>query len=147
MSEPSAERLTELKQLASRKLTAVDRTGFGLHAKDLAKMLRDDEVPTTIGAGGLEGNPGMQVFVMVTREGLVLAHVAARASKNFAQRLPYGEIEQITVETPGVATRWNLLGKRQAHLLIRTPGELIRIKLMARHLAEEIRELTESRIG
>lgn len=142
MAESAQNRAEQLKELANRKLGTLDRRLLHRRAESLAEALRDDERPTTVGQGGLEGGP--EAFVLVTESGLVIAS-ATDGKAAFIQRLPYKEIEEIRVETPGLGTRWRMSGSRQAHLAIRTRGETIRLKLLELHRAEEIRDLVEAR--
>jgi hypothetical protein len=84
--------------------------------------------------------------VIVTGSAVILANNPMREASAYVQRLPYSEIEEISVEDPGLRARLAQLGQRQANLLIRTRGEAIRLKKMQRHRAEEISELVDGRI-
>lgn len=144
MTESVETRAEKLNDLANRKLSGLWRRSAQREAERLARILHDGEMATTIGIGNLEGST--EAFVMVTDENLILANAPIlQESKAFVQRLSYREIEDIRIEIPGLMTRWTITGTPQAHLTIRTRGETIRLKLMEKHRAEEIRDLVADR--
>lgn len=146
MDDAPQQRVQALKDLGNRKLEAIDRLLLRRAAERFTEILGENEEPTTIGAGNLEGSLNNTVFVIVTDSAVLLVNNPMREASAFVQRLPYSEIEEIRVEDPGLRARLAQLGERRANLLIRTRGEAIRLKKMQRHRAEEICELVDGRI-
>jgi hypothetical protein len=138
-------RIAELKDLANRKLPVHNRLGFGMDVEQLADALEDTDVPTSMGWGILEGSHVNEVYVIATQEVLVLANAPLRKASAFVQRIPYAEIQAIDLETPGLMTRFSPLGQRQVNFALRMRGGSTKLKMMAKHRAEEIRDIVEER--